>query len=150
MNKMRFTGYLLLGLVSIILIVLYQSAFAGADQQALTGTVTLIDGNGGKHVNKTMSLTMNGSNPASGTQFTGTIFINDPNLPAPFNYNPPVPQKITGVFDGTTIIMTAFHTYIQGTVSLKNGVIIVDGFIQITNNIPVNTATGTFSLTCGD
>ena len=146
MKKMQFIGYLLLFLVSSIVIGFCQSAFAADDQQGLAGTVTLIDGNGGKHIDQTMVLTMNPSNPASGSQFVGTIFIDDPNLPAPFNFNPPVPQKITGVFDGNTIIMTAFQTYIQGTIDIKAGIMTIDGFIQITNNSPVNTATGTFSL----
>lgn len=146
MKKMHSTGYVVLILASSFLIGFSQLAFAADNQPGLVGMVTLIDGDGGKHIDKTLVLTMNPSNPASGSQFVGTIFIDDPNLPAPFNFNPPVPQKITGVFDGNTIIMTAFQTYIQGTIDIKAGIMTIDGFIQITNNSPVNTATGTFSL----
>jgi hypothetical protein len=146
MKKKLFTRYFVFIMVSSFIIGSSQFGFAADNQQGLTGTVTLIDGNGNKHIDKTMVLTLSSGSSTPTSQFIGTIFIDDPNLPAPFNFDPPIPQQITGIFDGQMIIITAFQTYIQGKVGVDDSMITINGYMQLTNNSPVNTATGTFSL----
>lgn len=89
------------------------------------------------------------ANGKNATHFFGLIYLNGDNLPHPFDKLPSWPgiPFSAAVLNDNTIVITANESLIRANFSLGHEAIDkqpeMKGLIQLTDNFPVNTATGT-------
>jgi hypothetical protein len=147
---------LLIGLALLIYILpanFCQATIASSDLAGVwMGTVDLVDGNGKlQHIPIFISIDediITSSNTANATHFFGLIYLDGVKLPHPFDKLPPwfgIPFS-GAVLNDDTIIMTADESLIRAKFRPLKGQIypspVIQGFMQLTDNFPVNTATG--------
>lgn len=148
---------LTIGLALLILVSLAGFCQAKIARSDLTGvwigSAELTDGNGTIHnIRVFLSIeddVIASPNGKKVTHFFGSIYLEGDNLPQPFDNLPSWPGlPFSGtVLNDNTTIMTANESLIRAKFSLvreQNDLQPqMQGFIQLTDNFPVNTATGT-------